>query len=141
MVALATVAAVVSIGSSLLGAFGKKKSAKAQEKAFKLNAKAIEKRGEIESILSERKFIKGIGATKADIAGAGLTLGGSAGDLLREAARDAEFELQSIQSVTKMEAEAARLGSSSAKAAGNIGGAASLLGAVGPIASLLPKKG
>lgn len=134
---LTTIAAVASIGSALLGAFGKKKEADAKEASFRLNAQAIEKRGEIEGILSERKFLKGIGATKADVAGAGLTLGGSAGDLLREGARDAEFEIQSIKTVTAMDAARARLGAESAATAGKIGVTSSLLGGASAAASLL----
>ena len=79
MAILSLIAAGLSIGGSLLGAFGAKKKGDAQAKAFTLNAQIINKRTKIESVMSGRKFLKGIGATKADVAGAGLTLGGSAG--------------------------------------------------------------
>lgn len=123
--------AALSIGASLLGAFGKKKAGDATKEAAFLNAKLIEKRGEIQKTFSKRGATKGIGATLADIGASGLTTGGSAAELLREGERDAAFELANIAEQTKLEAKITRKGGKAAQTAGNIGAVGSILGGIG----------
>ncbi len=125
------IAAGASILGGLFGAAGKKKAGDSAKEAAFVNARLIEKRGEIQETFSERGAIKGIGATLADIGASGLTTGGSAAELLREGQRDAAFELESIQEQTKLEADVTRKGGKAAQTAGNIGAVGSILGGVG----------
>jgi hypothetical protein len=123
--------AVIGAAGSLLGGFGKKKSADATARGAAQNAQLVRERGRIEGILQEREGIKATGATKADFAASGLTLGGSAADVLRESARDIAFDAQNIKRLTNLEAEVFDAQAGAAKTAGKIGAVGGILGAVG----------
>ena len=120
----------LAIGAGIVSAFGKKTAGDAAKEAAFLNAKLIEKRGARQEVLSKRGAEKGIGATMADIGAAGLTTGGSAGELIREGERDAAEELKAIQEQTKLEAKITRKGGKAAATAGTIGAVGSILGGV-----------
>ncbi len=107
---------------AIIGGFGKKKAAQAEEKASQLNAQQVRERVGIESTLRERAGAREAGSIAAAVGASGFTgVGGSAAEILRESARNREFDIASISKQGDLEAEAIELGGKSARRAGNIG--------------------
>jgi DNA invertase Pin-like site-specific DNA recombinase len=123
--------AVLGIAGGLMKAFGQKKQAKAQAKAEKLNAELIRERTKVELTLAKRAGIKGIGATRADYGAAGLKQLGSAGDVLRESARDIAAQLASIKKLGKLEEQMHLQAAKAATAGGTLGMIGGILSSVG----------
>lgn len=83
-------------------------------------------RAEIESTLRTRAGLREAGTIKAATGAAGLSgVGGSAASILGESARNAAFDLGTIETQSELEAKAILKGGKAAKTAGNIGFAAS----------------
>lgn len=105
----------------LLGAFGKRKAARAEAEAYRINAQQIRERAGIETTLRERQGLREAGSIAAGAGANGLNIAGSAADILRESARNQAFDIQSIKSQSELEAKAAERGAKAAKAAGTLG--------------------
>jgi hypothetical protein len=114
--------------SGIIGAFGARKAGKAAKKEGKIDAKQIRKSGDIQTLLSERAEIKGIGATRADVGAAGLALAGSASDLIAEQQRDAEFQRKTITEQTEFDAKKAIRTGKAANTASKFAAAGSVIG-------------
>lgn len=113
--------ALFSAAGALIGGIGKKKAGKAQAEAAKLNAQQVRERAAIETTLRTREGFREAGSIQAAAGAGGTTGGGSAADILRESARNAAFDVQTIKSQSALEADAFELGGKAAKKAGNIG--------------------
>lgn len=120
---------LLSAIGGIFGAFGKKSESKAEVEAAKLNAALVRSRTKIETTLARREGIRGVGATIAAFGAAGVTLGGSAGDVIRESRRDIAFQIASIREIGGQEATLFDKQAKAAKKAGKIGFASTLLGA------------
>lgn len=107
----------------MIGGFGKKKAGAAEAEAARLNAQQVRERADIETTLRDRAAVREAGAIAANAGASGLsgTGGGSAADILRESARNAAFDVQSIKRQSALEASALEKGGKAAKRAGNIG--------------------
>lgn len=120
---------LLSAIGGIIGAFGTKSAAKSETKAAEANAALIRERTSIETLLAQREGRRGIGATIAAFGASGVTLGGSASDVLRESRRDIAFQVSSIRSIGAQEAGLFDAKAKASKKAGKIGFAAGLLGA------------
>ncbi len=132
----------LSAASSIFGGFSKKKAAKrearAQAEAARFNASIVREQTATDLLVSGRQGIQSLGATRADIGGAGLTAGGSAADVLRQSARDIAFEQQTIQRQGDLQAQRFEMGATSALERGKRQGRAALIqGGFGAASSLL----
>lgn len=96
--------ALLAVAGPLIGGLGKRQQAKSEERAAKVNVELIQERAKIQETLESRRGEKAIGATEAGFAAAGLKAGGSAADVLRESARDVEFNIESIRRASELEA-------------------------------------
>ena len=126
-------AAIFGVAGGAVEAVGKLKAAKAEAEAAKLNAALVRERTGIELTLAKREGVKGVGATLAAFGGAGVTLGGSAADVLRESRRDIAFRAKSIQDIGEREAVLFEKQAKAAKTAGKFGAASSVLGGLSSI--------
>lgn len=117
----------------VVGAFGSGQEPKFRAEALEFQAETIEKRTELELLLQGRRGKKAIGATTADFGAAGVLARGSAGDVLRESARDIALEKSTITEFGAREAELKRKQAKAAKAGGQASFAADIFGAVSEI--------
>lgn len=118
-------AAIGAIGS-IFGGASKRKAARAQAKASRLNAQQVRERTEIEATLRERRGEREAGSINSAAGASGLSGGGSASDILRESARNTAFDLNTIRTQGALQAEVHELEAKGAKSAGNralLGGA------------------
>lgn len=120
---------LLSAIGGIVGAFGSKSEAKASASAAKANAALVRERTAIEVTLAKRAGQKGIGGTVAAFGAAGVTLGGSASDVLRESRRDIAFQVSSLRSIGAQEAGLFDAEAKAAKKAGTISFISGLLGA------------
>ena len=138
----------------LVGAFGRKKAAGAEASSYEAQAQAadvnrgfIQKRTAMELLLQGRQGIQAEGATRAAIGASGFTGGGSAGDILRQSARDIAFDAESIRVAGEAASEQERLkalgyrsAARGARTAGTIGAVGALLDTGADIFSNLPRR-
>lgn len=119
---------LLGLGASLIGGIGKRKAAKAEAEAARLNAQQIEERSGIEQVLRGREGTREAGTIAASAGASGLDLAGSAAEILRESARNTAFDIQSIQKQRGLQAKALRKGAKASSAAGNIALGGSIIG-------------
>lgn len=123
----------LGIVGGLLGGFGKKKQANAQAEAARLNAQQVRERADIETTLRARAGGRESGAVTAAAGANNLAAGGSASDILRESARNTEFDLTTIRTQSDLEAKALEKGAKATKKAGTLGFASSVIGSAASI--------
>lgn len=134
---LGIIGGIFGVAGGVVDAFGAKKEAKAKTEAAKLNAALVRSRTSIEALLATREGIRGVGETVAAFGFAGVELGGSAGDVLRESRRDIAFQVASIKSIGEQEAVLFDKEAKAAKTAGKFAFASGLLGAAGSAFSII----
>ena len=98
-----------------------------------MNAQLIGERTGIETLLRERAATSEAGTIRANAGASGLAFGGSAADVLRMSARNAAFDIASIQKQGELEKKVTLLGGQAAKAAGNLGAISALTGTASDI--------
>lgn len=96
---------------------------------MELNAKQVEDRARIDTLLRERAGVREAGTIAANAGASGLAGGGSAADILAESARNTAFDLASIRTQSSLQAAALRKGAKASKTAGNIALGGSILDA------------
>lgn len=101
---------LIGAGLSLFGGAKKGKAEaavyKAQARAAELNAEQVRDRARIETTLRGRAGLREAGSISAATGASGLAGGGSAADILRESARNTQFDVASIKSQSALEAGA-----------------------------------
>lgn len=94
--------------SDLFGMFGSQQAASAYDKAADVaeGNKAVTLRsGEIQQQQENQTIVQSLGTTNAGVAGAGFTMGGSAGDLLRMSAQKGALNKQLLANQTEITAQ------------------------------------
>ena len=111
--------ALLGGASAIFGGLSKRKAARAQAEASRLNAQQIRERADIETTLRGRAGQRESGTIAANAGASGLAGGGSAADILRESTRNRLFDLESIQSQSELEARVREQEARGARSAGN----------------------
>lgn len=124
--------------SGFVGAFGARKAGKAAKKEGRLAARQIRASADIQQLLSERAESKAVGATEADVGAAGLTISGTASDLISEQQRDAAFQRETIETQSEFEAKRAIRQGKAASTASKFSAAGSILGGISSIVTKGP---
>lgn len=125
--------AVLGVAGGILGGIGKRKQRRAEARAAEANAEIVRERTDMESTLSRRRATQAEGATQAGFGAAGVEQSGSVSDILQQTARDAAFELGSIQRAGELEEKALRMGAKSSRKAGNFALAGGVIRGVGSL--------
>lgn len=130
------------IGGGLLSAYGENEKGQANAAAMEYNAKIADENATIahtEGIENERRVRvqgrKELGSIRAGYGAAGVTMEGSAMDVLQESAANAELDALTTRYNSdmkvrgfKQDAQLARMGASASSSAGMIGAASTILG-------------
>lgn len=132
---------LIGIGASLFGANKQKKAAKAEAEATaeaaRLNAEQTKERAKVETTLRERAGQREAGTISTAAGASGVTKGGSAADILRESARNTQFDLGTIKTQSELQVKVFEQEGKGALKAGKARGQAALASGIGSAASIL----